>query len=63
MDQFIHRVLVEGDALGSAERSDELFNASGDAGDKLYKKGDFSKSNVSSLDVYLLKKVLMSTVL
>ncbi|KAK4790899.1 hypothetical protein SAY86_031312 [Trapa natans] len=57
VDQFIHRILVEEDVLSSAERSDDLFNASGHAGDKLYRKGDFSKSNVSSLDVYLLRKV------
>ncbi|PKI51627.1 hypothetical protein CRG98_027993 [Punica granatum] len=57
VDQFIHRILVEQDALGSAESSNELFHASGDAGDKLYRKGDFAKSNVSSLDVYLLQKV------
>lgn len=59
VDQFINRILVEEDALGSAKSSNELFHALGDVGDKIYRKGDFAKSNASSLDVYLLQKVLI----
>ncbi|KAI4314983.1 hypothetical protein L6164_027837 [Bauhinia variegata] len=57
VDQFIHRILVEEDTKNSQERNDELFYASADAGEKLYKKGDFAESKISNLDVYLLKKV------
>ncbi|XP_057972593.1 protein IN CHLOROPLAST ATPASE BIOGENESIS, chloroplastic-like [Malania oleifera] len=56
VDQHIHRILVEEDARDSV-RSNELFYASADAGEKLYKKGDFAKSQISSLDAYLLRKV------
>ncbi|XP_019182423.1 PREDICTED: uncharacterized protein LOC109177510 [Ipomoea nil] len=56
VDQYIHRILVEEDA-SSPEKSDALFHASAGAGEKLYKKGDFAASQVSSLDIYLLKKV------
>ncbi|XP_021897517.1 uncharacterized protein LOC110814384 isoform X2 [Carica papaya] len=55
--QFIHRMLVEEDANNSQECGDELFHAAGDAGKKLYEKGDYAKSNISDLDVYLLRKV------
>ncbi|XP_024030120.1 uncharacterized protein LOC21389228 isoform X2 [Morus notabilis] len=57
VDQLIHRILVEGDAQNSSEDIDELFDASADVGEKLYKKGDFAKSRISNLDVYLLKNV------
>ena len=58
VDQYIHRILVEEDAANSsAERIDEVFHASGEAGEKLYTKGDFTKSRNSNLDVYLLQKV------
>ncbi|KAE7999631.1 hypothetical protein FH972_004039 [Carpinus fangiana] len=57
VDQFIHRLLVEEDANNSPESNDELFQASADAGEKLYRKGDYAKSQISNLDVYLLKKV------
>ncbi|KAK7307642.1 hypothetical protein VNO77_40885 [Canavalia gladiata] len=57
VDQFIHRILVEEDAKNGQERNEELFNASADAGKKLYRKGDFADSGISNLDVYLLKKV------
>ncbi|KAF7828706.1 protein IN CHLOROPLAST ATPASE BIOGENESIS, chloroplastic-like isoform X2 [Senna tora] len=57
VDQFIHRILVEEDAKNSQERNDELFFASADAGEKLYRKGDLAESKISNLDVYLLKKV------
>ncbi|KAK8587033.1 hypothetical protein V6N13_086041 [Hibiscus sabdariffa] len=57
VDQFIHRILVEVDANSSQNKSDELFHAASDAGDKLYKKGDFSKSGITDIDVYLLRKV------
>ncbi|CAK9167124.1 unnamed protein product [Ilex paraguariensis] len=57
VDQYIHRLLVEEDAKNSQEGNKMLFHATADAGEKLYKKGDFAKSQISSLDVYLLKKV------
>ncbi|KAL5556965.1 hypothetical protein UlMin_039201 [Ulmus minor] len=57
VDQLIHRILVEVDANNPGENKDELFHASADAGEKLYQKGDFAKSNISNLDVYLLKNV------
>ncbi|CAB4314627.1 unnamed protein product [Prunus armeniaca] len=57
VDQLIHRILVEEDAKNSGESNDELFHASADVGEKLYKKGDFAKSQISKLDIYLLRKV------
>lgn len=57
VDQLIHRILVEGDAQNSGENIDELFHASADVGAKFYEKGDYAKSQISNLDVYLLKKV------
>lgn len=58
VDQYIHRILVEEDAAnGSTEGINEVFHASGEAGEKLYTKGDFAKSRNSNLDVYLLQKV------
>lgn len=57
VDQYIHRILVEEDANSSTEGIDEVFDASGEAGEKLYTKGDFAKSGNSNLDVYLLQKV------
>lgn len=57
VDQLIHRILVEEDAKNSGESNDELFRASADVGEKLYKKGDFAKSQISKLDIYLLRKV------
>lgn len=57
VDQFIHRILVEEDANNSLESSGKLSNAAAEAGEKLYKKGDFAKSQISDMDVYLLRKV------
>lgn len=57
VDQFIHRILVEEDAKDIQERNDELFYASANVGEKLYRKGDFAESGISNLDSYLLKKV------
>lgn len=57
MNQYIHRILVEEDTKSPQESTDELFHASADAGAKLYKKGDFSASQISSVDSYILKKV------
>ncbi|XVE82826.1 hypothetical protein DITRI_Ditri16bG0036700 [Diplodiscus trichospermus] len=57
VDQFIHRILVEEEANSSQERSDKLFHAASDAGEKLYKKGDFPKSQIADVDTYLLRKV------
>lgn len=58
VDQYIHRILVEEDAKNSQESVNELFHAAADAGENVYKKGDFAASKVSNLDVYLLKKVI-----
>ncbi|KAK9054102.1 hypothetical protein SSX86_025179 [Deinandra increscens subsp. villosa] len=57
VDQYIHRILVEEDANGSTEGINQMVQASGVAGEKLYTKGDFAKSRNSNLDVYLLQKV------
>ncbi|KNA08321.1 hypothetical protein SOVF_163650, partial [Spinacia oleracea] len=57
VDQYIHRILVEEDALSKDESQDVLFAASFEAGKKLYKKGDLAESKTRNLDVYLLKKV------
>nr|XP_034913184.1 protein IN CHLOROPLAST ATPASE BIOGENESIS, chloroplastic-like isoform X2 [Populus alba] len=57
VDQYINRILVEEDADISSEGNADLFHAAADAGDNLYKKGDYAKSQILDLDVYLLKKV------
>ncbi|KDO79159.1 hypothetical protein CISIN_1g018628mg [Citrus sinensis] len=57
VDQFIHRILVEEDAKNLLESSGMLFHAAAEAGEKLYKKGNFAKSQISDIDVYLLRKV------
>ena len=57
MDQYIHRVLVEEDALSKDDKENMIFDASSEAGKKLYKKGDFADSQTPNLDTYLLKKV------
>uniref|UniRef100_A0A1J3I6I0 Cyclin delta-3 n=1 Tax=Noccaea caerulescens TaxID=107243 RepID=A0A1J3I6I0_NOCCA len=57
VDQFIHRILVEEDVSKSQESSQEIFDAAGEAGKRLYGKGDFGRSGLKDLDVYLLRKV------
>ena len=57
MDQYIHRLLAEEDIKGPQERNDELFHVSVGAEEKLYQKGDFAASGLSSVDTYLIKKV------
>ncbi|ANM61988.1 cyclin delta-3 [Arabidopsis thaliana] len=57
VDQFIHRILVEEDVSKPEECSQEIFNAAGEAGKKLYSKGDFASSRLMDLDAYLLRKV------
>ncbi|XP_027073689.2 protein IN CHLOROPLAST ATPASE BIOGENESIS, chloroplastic isoform X3 [Coffea arabica] len=57
VDQYIHRLLAEEDIKGPQERNDELFHVSVGAGVKLYQKGDFAASGLSSVDTYLMKKV------
>ncbi|KAL1824291.1 hypothetical protein ACET3Z_011069 [Daucus carota] len=57
VDQYIHRILVEEDANTSQGSNSEMFEASADAGINLYKKGDLGRSQYSSVDVYLLRKV------
>lgn len=58
VDQFIHRILVEEDVNNSQKFKDELFDASAEVGEKLYSKGDFSRSQISNLDAYLLRQVM-----
>ncbi|XP_033142648.1 protein IN CHLOROPLAST ATPASE BIOGENESIS, chloroplastic isoform X3 [Brassica rapa] len=53
VDEYIHRILVEEDA----QEMSELYIASAEAGEKLYKKGAFAESQIDNLDVYVLKKV------
>ncbi|KAF5180544.1 In chloroplast atpase biogenesis protein, partial [Thalictrum thalictroides] len=57
VDQYIHRILVEEDANNIHGSSGQLYDASSEAGRKLYLKGDFAESRIANLDVYLLKKV------
>lgn len=52
VDEYIHRILVEEDA----QELSELYIASAEAGEKLYKKGDFAESQIDNLDVYVLKR-------
>ncbi|EOA17124.1 hypothetical protein CARUB_v10005385mg [Capsella rubella] len=53
VDEYIHRILVEEDA----QELTELYRASAEAGEKLYRKGAFAESQIDNLDVYVLKKV------
>lgn len=57
VDQFIHRILVEEDASNHQGSNDKLWDASSDAGRKLYKKGDLVESGIADVDTYLLSKV------
>uniref|UniRef100_M4FDM6 Uncharacterized protein n=1 Tax=Brassica campestris TaxID=3711 RepID=M4FDM6_BRACM len=57
VDQFIHRILVEEDISKPEESSQVIFDAAGEAGKKLYSKGDFARSELMDLDLYLLRKV------
>ncbi|XP_050364615.1 protein IN CHLOROPLAST ATPASE BIOGENESIS, chloroplastic-like [Argentina anserina] len=57
VDQLIHRMLVEEDAKHAGESNKEIFHASGVVGEKLYRKGDFAKSEISKLDIYILRNV------
>ncbi|CAF2132939.1 unnamed protein product [Brassica napus] len=52
VDEYIHRILVQEDA----QEMSELYIASAEAGEKLYKKGAFAESQIDNLDVYVLKK-------
>lgn len=53
-EEFIHRALVEEDVAGSSGRVGE---SAGEIGRELYRKGGFRESELSSVDVYLMKKV------
>ncbi|KAL1212205.1 Protein IN CHLOROPLAST ATPASE BIOGENESIS [Cardamine amara subsp. amara] len=60
VDQFIHRILVEEDVSKPEESSQEIFDAAGEVGKKLYRKGNFALSTMSrhmDLDAYLLRMV------
>jgi hypothetical protein len=47
-------VEADADSLGNGDR---LWDASGEAGRILYKKGDAKEAGAAGLDVYILKKV------
>ncbi|KFK30035.1 hypothetical protein AALP_AA7G209100 [Arabis alpina] len=53
VDEYLHRILVEEDA----QELTDLYLASAEAGEKLYRKGAFAESQIENLDVYVLKKV------
>ncbi|XP_019057374.1 PREDICTED: uncharacterized protein LOC104807263 isoform X1 [Tarenaya hassleriana] len=55
VDEYIHRILVEEDAKDGSK----LYHAAAEAGETLYRKGDFSESRLENLDSYVLKKVGM----
>ncbi|KAH9655978.1 protein IN CHLOROPLAST ATPASE BIOGENESIS [Citrus sinensis] len=57
VDQYIHRLLVEEEAHHLEKNNGELYDASSEAGKKLYQRGDFAESNITNLDSYLLSKV------
>ncbi|XP_074275539.1 protein IN CHLOROPLAST ATPASE BIOGENESIS, chloroplastic-like [Silene latifolia] len=57
VDQYIHRILVEEDVSSQDDGKNVLFDASLEAGEKLYKKGDYTDSQTPNLDSYLLKMV------
>ncbi|XP_010691734.2 protein IN CHLOROPLAST ATPASE BIOGENESIS, chloroplastic isoform X2 [Beta vulgaris subsp. vulgaris] len=57
VDQYIHRIVVEEDALSKDDVGYALYAASSEAGEKLYKRGDFAESRTPNLDIYLLKSV------
>ncbi|KAL0891493.1 hypothetical protein Bca101_015476 [Brassica carinata] len=59
VDEYIHRILVEEDA----KELSELYIASEEAGEKLYKKGAFAESQIDNLDVGLFPDVLERKVL
>ncbi|KAF2549868.1 hypothetical protein F2Q68_00037785 [Brassica cretica] len=59
VDEYIHRILVEEDA----QELSELYIASAEAGEKLYKKGAFAESQIDNLDVGLFPDVLEKKVL
>ncbi|KAL8168281.1 hypothetical protein V2J09_009780 [Rumex salicifolius] len=59
VDQYIHRLLVEEDALNCKESPTTLYDCSAEAGKKLYVKGDFANLDMLDLDAYLLRKVGM----
>ncbi|XP_078445083.1 protein IN CHLOROPLAST ATPASE BIOGENESIS, chloroplastic-like isoform X2 [Wolffia australiana] len=54
VDQYIHRILVQEDQTGSRE---EFCSIPSLQGIEFYKKGDFSESGITDVNVYLLKKV------
>ncbi|KAH7671950.1 hypothetical protein IHE45_09G021900 [Dioscorea alata] len=56
-DQYIHRILVEEDANVAKGSVSKLYDATSDAGKKLYTEGDFMESGITDLDAYILKKV------
>lgn len=54
---------MEEDISKPEESSQVIFDAAGEAGKKLYSKGDFARSELMDLDLYLLRKVHMLNVL
>eukprot|EP00257_Ricinus_communis_P016280 XP_015574415.1 uncharacterized protein LOC8288175 isoform X2 [Ricinus communis] len=57
VDQYIHRIVVEEDASQCHGSNGELYDASSEAGEKLYRRGDFAESQIANVDQYILKKV------
>lgn len=53
-EEYIHRALVEEDVAGCSGR---ICESAGEVGSSLYQRGNFEASKLSSLDVYLMKKV------
>ncbi|ESQ46276.1 hypothetical protein EUTSA_v10000243mg [Eutrema salsugineum] len=51
------RILMEEDVSKPEESSQVIFDAAGEAGKKIYSKGDFARSELMDLDIYLLRKV------
>lgn len=48
---------MEEDISKPEESSQVIFDAAGEAAKKLYSKGDFARSELMDLDLYLLRKV------
>lgn len=58
-EEYIHRALVEEDADTKSSSGGQVAESAGTLGRSLYVKGDFRASNLSSVDVYLMKQVGM----
>lgn len=63
VEQYINRILLEEDVKNPEERNEDLFYASAENGNKFYEKGDFAASRISSLEAFLLTKVMQGKLL